>query len=1021
MKKNLIVFLLILNFYQGSAKNIDSDQIIVNNYSDLFNKAYKSHPEIPLGVLEAVAFSNTHFTHIEHASLQSESCTGLPNVYGVMGLTLDGQNYFANNLVYISKLSGYTINEIINDPEKNILAYADAFIAVKKSLNIKSSNIQDQIPILINLSELPHQTDGQVYALNQQIYAYFNFLNSLTYQQQYNFPNYEIDFIKIFGANNYEILSSPSVRVTDKKVYSKSGLQFQSKSMQTSDYGPAIWNAAASCNYSSRGGTAISAVTIHTVQGSYAGCISWFQNCSASVSAHYVVRSSDGQVTQMVLEASKGWHVGNENPYTIGIEHEGYINQSSWYTNAMYTKSSDLVRDICNSGYGINPKRTYYGPGCSGGASSCGIGDCTKIKGHQMFTGQSHTDPGPNWNWAKYYLLINNNPIITSVTGVTGSTYDSGGSGGSYADDERSLKLIQPAGATSIILNFTSFNTELGWDYLLIYDGPTTSSPLIGDFSGTTSPGTIVSTGGSLLLEFRSDCNITAAGWAANWTSNALPAPNMDSIPPTTAVTNTNTWETNNFTANFTDTDETGGSGLEKSYYQVIDYDGAEWRANSNNGFFKDNFDNAIHPEWTNANGTWAINGAALSQSNQDSSNTNIYASLNQSLSNRYLYNFYGKISGIGTNKRAGFHFFCDNASQSNRGNSYFVWFRVDDSELQIFKVVNNAFSSSVLNIPFTTIAGQWYDYKIIYDRITGKISIYRDNKFITSWTDSSPLASGNAISFRSGNSNFEINDLNVYRSRAAASAAISVGSANTNDIRYQNPNPTTFSGKIKSICADSAGNLSSVFYQNINVDWTPPSGGNSINDGTGADINTTSSLTTLSANWTASSDNNSAISRYWYAIGTSPGSSDILNFTDNWFNLTATDTNLSSVVGQNYYYSVKAENGAGLLSPIFSSNGQMVEITSINDQEAADKLSIFPNPMINKAIFSYQLNSGSKVTITFTDMLGKENIIFQRPNQNAGKHVEIINFENMQLASGIYIAKLETNYGRNFMKVIVK
>jgi len=262
---------------------------------------------------------------------------------------------------------------------------------------------------------------------------------------------------------------------------------------------------------------------------------------------------------------------------------------------------------------------------------------------------------------------------------------------------------------------------------------------------------------------------------------------------------------------------------------------------------------------------------------------------------------------------------------------------------------------------------------------------------------------------------------LNVYRSRAATSAAISVGSANTNDMRYQNPNPTTFSGKIKSICADSAGNLSSVFYQNINVDWTPPSGGNSINDGTGADINTTSSLTTLSANWTASSDNNSAISRYWYAIGTSPGASDILNFTDNWFNLTTTDTNLSSVVGQNYYYSVKAENGAGLLSPIFSSNGQMVEITSINDQEAAGKLSIFPNPIINKAIFSYQLNSVSKVTITFTDMLGKENIIFQSPNQNVGKHVEIINFENMQLASGIYIAKLETNDGRNFIKVIVK
>jgi hypothetical protein len=286
------------------------------------------------------------------------------------------------------------------------------------------------------------------------------------------------------------------------------------------------------------------------------------------------------------------------------------------------------------------------------------LGGCTKIKGHQMFANQTHTDPGPNWNWAKYYLLINNAPTINTVTAASGNFYDSGLAVANYANDERILTLIQPAGATSITLNFTSFNTELNWDYLFIYDGATTAAPLIGQYTGTNSPGVVSSSGGSLLLEFRSDCATTAPGWVANYTSNVSTPPPTDNIAPTTLVSTPNSWETANFTATFTDADNVGGSGLEKSYYQVIDFNGSEWRANANNGFFADNFDVAIHPDWTSNQGTWAINNASLSQTDETNGNTNIFASLNQSLSNRYLYNFYGKIDGAGTTRRAGFHFF---------------------------------------------------------------------------------------------------------------------------------------------------------------------------------------------------------------------------------------------------------------------------------------------------------------------------------------------------------------------------
>jgi N-acetyl-anhydromuramyl-L-alanine amidase AmpD len=101
-------------------------------------------------------------------------------------------------------------------------------------------------------------------------------------------------------------------------------------------------------------------VVIHTVQGSYGSCINWFQNPDANVSAHYVVRSSDGQITQMVREKDWAYHAGNStyNRQSIGIEHEGYINNASWYTDAMYKASAALTRNICLK-YGIPMDRAH--------------------------------------------------------------------------------------------------------------------------------------------------------------------------------------------------------------------------------------------------------------------------------------------------------------------------------------------------------------------------------------------------------------------------------------------------------------------------------------------------------------------------------------------------------------------------------------------------------------------------------------------------------------------------------------
>lgn len=525
--KKFLSFIITFLFFTQAAAVTPAEKIIVNPYEVYFNNAYALYPDIPKGTLEAVAFTNTRFNHL--TSNEAQSCAGMPRAYGVMGLILDGKNYFSDNLKQISALSGYSQDEIINSPEKNILAYAKSFHLLLNTIKEKQSRDKINLiaTVLLQLSELPNNTTGQNFALHTQLYGVFSFMKDAQNQSFYKFPDHGFDLKNYFGEENFKVLSGSHVNFSQEKVSDEKGNSYKnisSSTSQSSDYAPALWTAASSCNYSVGRSQSVSAVTIHFVQGTYAGCISWFQNCAAGVSAHYVIRSSDGQVTQMVLESNTGWHVGSENPYTIGIEHEGYVNNIAWFTTAMYNSSGALSKDICNSGYGINPVSTGFWPWLNTTYYNVSAipGSCAKIKGHMHYPNQSHTDPGPNWDWDYYYKIINNPmPAATIYTGATGNLFDSGGASLNYGDDERLVWTIAPSGATNVTLTFNNFNTEDTWDYIYVYDGPSVWYPLIGYYTGATNPGTLIASSGTMTIEFRSDCGVTAPGWNAAWQSNA--------------------------------------------------------------------------------------------------------------------------------------------------------------------------------------------------------------------------------------------------------------------------------------------------------------------------------------------------------------------------------------------------------------------------------------------------------------------------------------------------------------------
>lgn len=981
------------------------DQLPVNPYAAFFEEAYQRYPTLKRGCLEAVAFVNTRFQHLD-ASVP-ESCTGMPRAWSVMGLIEDGKGWFSPNLTAIANEAGVDAALIKSDARTAILAYAAAL-----NKQLPDSDGEDihllTLSVMQELNELPmiHQNVGfpdssleiellqKSYVQDVWLYGVIDFLTNAAHAAYYQFEKWEINKQQLFGENLSLLQSSnvvisrnalpQSAQFTYSKAYntgmaecfnSRRFRTVQNNNVLSPDYGPALWNQAATCNFSSRNSVAISAVTIHTVQGSYAGCISWFQNCAAGVSAHYVVRSSDGQVTQMVLESQKAWHVGSENPYTVGIEHEGYVTNPAWYTTAMYQSSADLTRNICTDN-NINPMRTGFWPWLATTYynQSSIPGNCTRVKGHQHYPNQTHNDPGVNWDWNRFYQLINNTlPAATVYSTATGNFYDSGGQSSNYGDDERLIWRIAPANATSITLNFTSFAVENTWDYLYIYDGNSTSSPLIGSYTGNANPGTITSSGGSITIEFRSDCATNGSGWAATWTSTSN-LPSTDNTAPTTSVAVSGNWQTTNFSASFSEADNAGGSGLEKSFFQIIDFDGSDWRANASRGFFSDNFDQtAIHPEWTAVTGTWAVTNAVLEQSDENIGNTNIYTSLTQNLSNKYLYHWAGKIDGTGNNRRGGFHFFCDSASLTNRGNSYFVWFRVDQGVCEFYEVVNDVITLRN-SVSMTTVAGQWYDWKVIYDRITGKIEVYQNNVYIGSWTDSTPLANGNAVSFRSGNSNWQIDNFKVYRSRFSNQpVTVNVGNCASCELRYQNTNPLTPAGRIKSIVRDSANNLSAIAYQDVNVDWTQPLQIDTVNDGLAADIDLSLSATTLSGNWSASADMHSGLASYWYAIGTTAGDSDVVSWSPNWGFDTVALSNLTLVTNQWYYLSVRAENGAGLRSTTSVSDGVLIDLTTgFTVAQGGVAAGVYPNPCNASGVLQLKTDVAGTVVIRVTDASGR-------------------------------------------------
>lgn len=277
---------------------------------------------VPRDLLVAVGYGETHLDG--HGGRPSQA-----NGYGVMHLVSQPKH---RTLERAARLTGASVAELKKDTAANIRGGAAVLRAVADGQGMDAADrgsLAEWYPVAAEYGAATNDRTARLYADTA-----YDLLNK---------------GLRAQAAGNEQILVEARKVTPDRGKYASVTSDLGALS---DDYPAALWVPASTSNYQSGRTAAINKVVVHVTQGSYAGSISWFQNPSSQVSAHYVIRSSDGQVTQTVRDANTAWHARSANASSIGIEHEGFVADPSWFTDSMYRSSAALTRHL-TSKYGI--------------------------------------------------------------------------------------------------------------------------------------------------------------------------------------------------------------------------------------------------------------------------------------------------------------------------------------------------------------------------------------------------------------------------------------------------------------------------------------------------------------------------------------------------------------------------------------------------------------------------------------------------------------------------------------------
>jgi len=342
---------------------------LLGSMTDAFDAAARDY-DIPVEVLKSIAFAETRWEMI----IGEEEFDGHPAAFGAMALRGD-------QVARGAELTGHDEVQVKFVAAANIRAGAAILDEIADGMTFDRDDLGAWAPAIAAYSGI-EDAEAQAGYIHNEVYAVM--------RSGILLPTLEGNVSMMGGIDVEPDFQQPLP---------------PPQMAQGPDYAGSVWRP--SPNYSSRPAGDIGKVAmviIHTCEGAYSGCYSWLQNTQAGASAHYVVNSTGSEISQLVKESNKAWHIAatykcslnsskecwrdgySSNNFTVGIEHAGYASQKSW-DPGLIDASAKLTCDITKA-YGI-ARDKYH------------------IVGHGQLQPYNRVDPGPNWPWTSYIQKVN--------------------------------------------------------------------------------------------------------------------------------------------------------------------------------------------------------------------------------------------------------------------------------------------------------------------------------------------------------------------------------------------------------------------------------------------------------------------------------------------------------------------------------------------------------------------------------------------------------------------------------------
>ena len=406
------------------------------DHDQLFTLA-AGYYDVPKDLLVALAWHESSFSGAVHDDDDPEHRP----VHGSMGLTPE-------RVAWAAELTGAPTEPLMTTRESNVMAGAVVLGALRDQISPDAPADHVDVrwwPVVVAWSEFGDEWLDHDFARD----VFYTLQMGLETQTADGEPVF-LSGRRVPGLESVDYLAPPT---GDDEARETIGYPGRARVVH-----------AHSSNQSSRsnGTNSIQRVVLHTTEGSYNGAISWLANSTSNVSAHYVVRRSDGEVTQMVSDHRKAWHACGNNNDTIGIEQEGTSYSSSQWTPALLDSSARLTAWLVNE-YDIPIDRSH-------------------IVGHgeiQPSNCSGRTDPGSYFPWDDFMQMV------ADYAGGTVADPDPGDDDDDVGAEPGPLTFLQPSDGGAVT-SPVSVTVQHPQSHIELWSGPALLVPYIFDHPAHT-------------------------------------------------------------------------------------------------------------------------------------------------------------------------------------------------------------------------------------------------------------------------------------------------------------------------------------------------------------------------------------------------------------------------------------------------------------------------------------------------------------------------------------------------------